>query len=32
LKTEFLMEIPDGFPGVKDARLENGDAKIVPRQ
>ena len=29
--TVFLMEIPEGFAGVKDVRLENGDVRIVPR-
>ena len=29
--TVFLMEIPEGFKGVKDARLENGDAVVTPR-
>jgi len=29
--TVFLMEIPEGFKGVQDARLENGDAVVTPR-
>ena len=27
----FLMEIPEGFAGVKDARIENGEVRVIPR-
>jgi hypothetical protein len=30
--TVFVMEIPEGFKGVKDARLESGDIVVTPRQ
>jgi hypothetical protein len=29
--TIFLMEIPEGFAGVKDARIENGEVRVIPR-
>ena len=29
--TVFLMEIPEGFAGVKDVRLENGEIKVARR-
>lgn len=29
--TVFLMEIPEGFAGVKDVRLENDEVRVVPR-
>jgi hypothetical protein len=29
--TIFLMEIPEGFKGVKDAHWERGDAAVTPR-
>jgi hypothetical protein len=29
--TVFLIEIPEGFKGIKDARLENGDVVVTPR-
>jgi hypothetical protein len=29
--TVFLMEIPDGFKGVKDVRLDHGDVVVTPR-
>lgn len=34
LKTEFLVfvtEIPDGFTGVRDVRLEDGVPVVLPR-